>query len=81
VSKARTEFIPVSKIDEPYLTSSLFFLGVRHEGTPSGEFKKINGVDCYVATPEGDYAKDKVLLFLPDAFGMQLVNNQVRGRL
>ncbi|THV04733.1 alpha/beta-hydrolase [Dendrothele bispora CBS 962.96] len=51
--------------------------GVRHEGTPSGEFKKINGVDCYVATPEGDYAKDKALLYLPDAFGMQLVNNQL----
>ncbi|KAF5346402.1 hypothetical protein D9758_012752 [Tetrapyrgos nigripes] len=44
--------------------------GVRHEGTPSGELKRINGVDCYVATPEGDYPKDKVLLFLPDAFGV-----------
>ncbi|THV04734.1 alpha/beta-hydrolase [Dendrothele bispora CBS 962.96] len=51
--------------------------GVRHEGTPSGQFKKIKDVNCYVASPEGDYAKDKVLLFLPDAFGMQFVNNQL----
>ncbi|KZP30521.1 alpha/beta-hydrolase [Athelia psychrophila] len=51
--------------------------GVRHEGTPTGTLTKIGGVDVYVATPEGDYAKDKVLLFLPDAFGLQLVNNQL----
>jgi hypothetical protein len=34
-----------------------------------------------VATPKVDYPKDKVVLFLPDAFGLELVNNQVRGRM
>jgi len=47
---------------------------VRHEGTPSGKVEKINGVDTYVALPTIDYPKDKAILFLPDVFGMQLVN-------
>ena len=38
---------------------------------------KIGGVDCYVATPAGEYPKDKVLLYLPDALGMQSPNSQV----
>ncbi|KAJ2971798.1 hypothetical protein NUW54_g12415 [Trametes sanguinea] len=36
--------------------------GVRHEGTPEGQFTKVGGVDSYVATPKGDYPKDKTLL-------------------
>ena len=42
-----------------------------------GKWEKIGGVDCYVATPESDYPKDKVILFLPDVFGPQLNNAQV----
>ncbi|KAG2089661.1 Alpha/Beta hydrolase protein [Suillus cothurnatus] len=48
--------------------------GVRHEGEPSGTLETIDGVACYVATPTVDYAKDKVILFLPDAFGIELIN-------
>ncbi|TCD70369.1 hypothetical protein EIP91_003721 [Steccherinum ochraceum] len=48
--------------------------GVRHEGEPEGKWEKIGGVDCYVATPTVDYPKDKVLLFLTDVFGPQLIN-------
>ncbi|KAH8105275.1 alpha/beta-hydrolase [Cristinia sonorae] len=51
--------------------------GVRHEGTAEGKFEKIGGVDTYVATPTVDYPKDKVLLFLPDIFGAQLINAQL----
>jgi len=51
--------------------------GVRHEGVPEGKIEKIRGVECYVATPAVDYAKDKVILFLPDAFGIPLVNNRL----
>jgi len=51
--------------------------GVRHEGSPEGKFEKISGVDCYIATPRGDYAKDKVVLCLTDVFGPQLVNTQL----
>jgi len=49
----------------------------RYAKSIAGTLTKIGGVDVYVATPEGDYAKDKVILFLPDAFGLQLVNNQL----
>ncbi|CDO69655.1 hypothetical protein BN946_scf184851.g43 [Trametes cinnabarina] len=49
--------------------------GVRHEGTPEGQFTQVGGVDSYVATPKGDYPKDKVVLFLSDVFGLRLQNN------
>ena len=32
----------------------------------------------YVATPTVDYPKDKAILYLPDVFGVQLPNHQVR---
>ncbi|KAK7047551.1 hypothetical protein VNI00_006319 [Paramarasmius palmivorus] len=51
--------------------------GVVHEGTPTGTWEKIGGVDCYVATPTSDYPKDKVVLYLADVFGPQLVNAQL----
>lgn len=51
--------------------------GVRHEGTPEVKFEKIAGIDCYVATPKGDYAKDKIVLYLADVFGPQMVNAQL----
>ncbi|EAU90115.1 dienelactone hydrolase [Coprinopsis cinerea okayama7 len=50
--------------------------GVRHEGTPTGKWETIGGVQSYVATPEGDYPKDKVILYLADVFGPQLPNAQ-----
>ncbi|KAF9013564.1 alpha/beta-hydrolase [Hymenopellis radicata] len=49
------------------------FSVVVHEGTPTGKLEVIGGVECYTATPEGDYARDKVLLYLTDVFGMALV--------
>ncbi|KAJ7201624.1 Alpha/Beta hydrolase protein [Mycena pura] len=67
------------------------FKGVRHEGTPEGErcspmedsslivitgkIEQIGGAKCYVATPTADYPKDKVVLFMTDAFGLSLPNN------
>ncbi|TBU40752.1 dienelactone hydrolase endo-1,3,1,4-beta-D-glucanase [Dichomitus squalens] len=53
------------------------FKGVRHEGTPEGKFETIAGVECYTATPTGDYPKDKVVLFFTDVFGIPLVNNKL----
>jgi hypothetical protein len=46
----------------------------------TGKFETIGGVQCYVGTPTGDFPKDKVLLFLTDAFGIELVNSKVRRR-
>ncbi|KZT70802.1 chlorocatechol-degradation protein [Daedalea quercina L-15889] len=51
--------------------------GVRHEGTPEGKFEQIGGVECYVATPSGDYDKSKAVLFFTDAFGLALNNNKL----
>ncbi|KAI0331665.1 alpha/beta-hydrolase [Cubamyces sp. BRFM 1775] len=51
--------------------------GVRHEGVPEGKIEKIGGFECYVATPSGEYPKDKVVLFLTDAFGIPLINNKL----
>jgi len=51
--------------------------GVTHEGTPNGKWEKIGGVDAYVATPTGEYPQNKAILFLSDAFGPQLHNNQL----
>lgn len=36
----------------------------------SGKMECIGGNQCYVSTPRGDYAKDKVVLFLTDVFGI-----------
>jgi len=51
--------------------------GVTHEGTPQGKWENLSGVECYVATPSGDYDKGKILLFLPDVFGPKLPNAQL----
>jgi hypothetical protein len=43
-----------------------------------GKWDKIGGVDCYVAIPTMDYPKDKVILYISDVYGPQLINAQVR---
>ncbi|KAJ6621450.1 Alpha/Beta hydrolase protein [Mycena sp. CBHHK59/15] len=50
---------------------------VTHDGTPEGKIEAIAGVECYIATPTVDYPKEKVLLFLPDLFGIVLPNAQL----
>ncbi|KIY48856.1 alpha/beta-hydrolase [Fistulina hepatica ATCC 64428] len=51
--------------------------GVTHGGTPQGKIETLNGVECYIATPEGEYSRDTVLLFLTDVFGVPLNNNKL----
>ncbi|KAH7924310.1 dienelactone hydrolase [Leucogyrophana mollusca] len=51
--------------------------GVRHEGTPEGKLEMIGGIPCYVGTPTGDYAKEKVILYAVDAFGIEFINNKL----
>ncbi|PBK65878.1 alpha/beta-hydrolase [Armillaria solidipes] len=45
--------------------------------TPIGKIEQIGGVECYVATPSKEYSNNKVILFLPDAFGITLPNAQL----
>jgi len=49
--------------------------GVRHEGTPEGNYEEFNGIKTYVAKPKTDFPKDKAVLFLTDVFGLELPNN------
>lgn len=50
--------------------------GIRHEGTPEGVLETIGGVSCYVSTPTVNFPRDKVVLFLTDAYGVAQ-NNKV----
>ncbi|KIP04970.1 hypothetical protein PHLGIDRAFT_25327 [Phlebiopsis gigantea 11061_1 CR5-6] len=52
------------------------YKAVLHEGEPQGTYETIGGIHCYVATPQGDYPKDKVVLYLTDVLGIALVNNR-----
>ncbi|KZW03094.1 alpha/beta-hydrolase [Exidia glandulosa HHB12029] len=52
-------------------------VAVRQDGTPTGRIEKIGGVDTYVALPQGDYPKDKAILYLTDIFGIKFPNNQL----
>ncbi|KAH8926445.1 hypothetical protein BT69DRAFT_1348053 [Atractiella rhizophila] len=51
--------------------------GVLHEGEATGTIEIINGVKCYIGKPAGDYPKNKALVFLPDAFSIELNNNKL----
>ena len=54
---------------------------VTKHAVPIGTFTKLGGVDCYVATPTAEYSKEKVLLYFPDALGMQSPNCQASAIL
>ncbi|KAH8800182.1 dienelactone hydrolase family protein [Xylogone sp. PMI_703] len=43
--------------------------GFKHEGTPRGEMKKIDGVDTYIASPKSK-GHDKAILIVSDALGI-----------
>ena len=49
---------------------------VLHNTVP-GTRETIGGMACYTATPSINYPKDRVLLFLTDAFGLELTNSLV----
>lgn len=50
--------------------------GVKHEGTPTGTHKNIGSIPTYFAYPESKQTT-KAILFLTDAFGHNLINNQL----
>jgi len=49
---------------------------VAHTGTPTGQMKKANGVDMYIAYP-ANKKTENAILYLPDIFGVQLVQNKL----
>ncbi|KAJ5730714.1 uncharacterized protein N7483_005222 [Penicillium malachiteum] len=50
--------------------SSCCATGFKHEGTPVGELKTIDGVNTYIGTPKGNQKADTAVLFLSDIFGL-----------
>ncbi|KAJ5935030.1 Dienelactone hydrolase [Penicillium verhagenii] len=50
--------------------------GFKHEGTPVGELKNIEGVNTYISTPKNNKKPDTAILYLTDIFGI-FPNNQL----
>jgi hypothetical protein len=55
--------------DPPYVT-------VTHEGSPVGTIKELNGIRNYISYPP-DKKTDNAILYLPDAYGLDLLQNQL----
>lgn len=53
------------------------FKGSVHEGTPSGRVTEICGLPTYVSKPQGDRSVKGIIVMIPDAFGMDAVNNKL----
>jgi dienelactone hydrolase len=51
--------------------------GVHDHGTPTGKEETLYGKKCYVASAPPTSASTSAILFLTDAFGLGLVNNQL----
>ena len=63
-----------------YLILSCLAFNVPPNTAVLGTYEEINGIKTYVATPKTDYPKDKAVLYLPDVFGLELLNNRARHR-
>lgn len=51
--------------------------GVHDHGTPTGKEESLYGKRCYVATAPSTSTSESAILFLTDAFGLELVNNKL----
>ncbi|KAF2009055.1 alpha/beta-hydrolase [Aaosphaeria arxii CBS 175.79] len=48
-----------------------------HSGTPTGQDTTIHNLKCYIATPPNPSPSTSTILFLPDAFGYEFINNRI----
>ncbi|KGO73417.1 Dienelactone hydrolase [Penicillium italicum] len=46
--------------------------GFKHEGTPVGETKNINGIETYIAYPKDNKTPEKAIVFLSDIYGIYI---------
>jgi hypothetical protein len=53
------------------------FAGHTHDGEPKGTVTKLHGFDTYVAEPSDGRTARAIIVFLPDAFGWEFVNNRL----
>ncbi|MCJ1386185.1 hypothetical protein MMC17_009311 [Xylographa soralifera] len=52
-------------------------VGALHTGTPEGRIETVHGLPTYIADPPAGLEQKGIIVFLPDAFGLQLVNNKL----
>ena len=51
--------------------------GKLHEGTTVGRVENVHGLPCYITEPPNGAAPKGIVVFLPDAFGWELVNSRL----
>jgi len=52
-------------------------VGALHTGTPEGRMETVHGLPTYIADPPAGQEQKGIIIFLPDAFGLELVNNKL----
>jgi hypothetical protein len=53
------------------------YSGHINAGTPTGRMETLHGYECYVADPPTGKEAQGIIVFFPDAFGFELVNNKI----
>jgi dienelactone hydrolase len=53
------------------------FSGHVNPGTPQGRFETVHGLRTYVAEPPKGKTPVGIVVIVPDAFGVDFVNNQI----
>jgi hypothetical protein len=53
------------------------FAGHVNDATPTGRIEKVHGRETYVAEPKSGSPPKGIIVIIPDAFGLQFVNNQL----
>ena len=53
------------------------FSGHENPGTPKGTFKQMFGRRTYVSEPPSGKKAQAIIVIVPDAFGVDFVNNQI----
>jgi len=53
------------------------FSGTIHVGSPTGTVETIHGLPVYVTKPAEGVTPKGLILYLPDAFGWDFVNNRI----
>lgn len=53
------------------------FSGHINPGTPTGRWDTIHGLRTYIAEPPAGKSPKAIIVIIPDAFGVDFVNNQI----
>lgn len=53
------------------------FTGHVNSGTPTGRWSTVHGLRTYIAEPVSGKPTKGIIVIIPDAFGVDFVNNQI----